>query len=292
MEVLLVTGLSGAGKTQVIRQLEDMGYFCVDNLPPKLLPDIVSIFSENANSTISLEISRIAVTIDIRVGDYLKNVEGVLQKVMEADDETRISVLFLDASDDVLIKRFKETRRKHPLEKNRSLLQAIALERIRLNPLKDIATYIVDTSSYTVKQLRHVLFKMLRDTEPEMAVTVAVTSFGFKHGIPADADIVFDVRFLPNPFYNEKMRDLTGIDCVVKDYIFSFEQTKVFLDKLEDMMTYLLPYYMQEDKRHLVIAIGCTGGQHRSVAISEELSRRLRQRSMNVYLEHRHISKR
>ncbi|MGI6168456.1 MAG: RNase adapter RapZ [Christensenellales bacterium] len=289
MELLMVTGLSGAGKTQVIRNLEDMGFFCVDNIPPALLPGIISIISSDTSKNSAIDLSKVAVVIDIRAVDFLKELEENLTKLREMD--VKIDVLFLDASDDVIIRRFKESRRKHPLEKGCTLLQAIAQEREILMPLKDMANHLIDTSRSNIKQLRGTLHKLLKEKNTIEGVMVSISSFGYKHGIPLDADLVFDVRFLPNPFYIDKLKEMSGRDLPVRDYIFSFDQTNRFLDKLEDMVTYLLPYYEQEGKDHLVISIGCTGGRHRSVAISEALYDRLKEKGNKVYIDHRDINR-
>lgn len=289
MELLLVTGLSGAGKTQVIRNLEDMGFFCVDNIPPALLPGIISIISSDKGANSAIDLSKVAVVIDIRAVDFLKELEENLTKLREMN--VKIDVLFLDASDDVIIRRFKESRRKHPLEKECTLLQAIDREREILMPLKDMASYVIDTSRSNIKQLRGTLHKLLKEKNTIEGVMVSISSFGYKNGIPLDADLVFDVRFLPNPFYIDKLKELSGRDLPVRDYIFSFEQTNCFLDKLDDMVNYLLPYYEKEGKDHLVISIGCTGGRHRSVAIAEALYDRLKEKGHRVYIDHRDINR-
>jgi UPF0042 nucleotide-binding protein len=289
MELLLVTGLSGAGKTQVIRNLEDMGFFCVDNIPPALLPGIISIISSDKGANSAIDLSKVAVVIDIRAVDFLKELEENLTKLREMN--VKIDVLFLDASDDVIIRRFKESRRKHPLEKECTLLQAIDREREVLMPLKDMASYVIDTSRSNIKQLRGTLHKLLKEKNTIEGVMVSISSFGYKNGIPLDADLVFDVRFLPNPFYIDKLKELSGRDLPVRDYIFSFEQTNCFLDKLDDMVNYLLPYYEKEGKDHLVISIGCTGGRHRSVAIAEALYDRLKEKGHRVYIDHRDINR-
>lgn len=289
MELLLVTGLSGAGKTQVIRNLEDMGFFCVDNIPPALLPGIISIISSDKGANSAIDLSKVAVVIDIRAVDFLKELEENLTKLREMN--VKIDVLFLDASDDVIIRRFKESRRKHPLEKECTLLQAIDREREVLMPLKDMASYVIGTSRSNIKQLRGTLHKLLKEKNTIEGVMVSISSFGYKNGIPLDADLVFDVRFLPNPFYIDKLKELSGRDLPVRDYIFSFEQTNCFLDKLDDMVNYLLPYYEKEGKDHLVISIGCTGGRHRSVAIAEALYDRLKEKGHRVYIDHRDINR-
>ena len=289
MNILLVTGQSGAGKTLVVRNLEDMGFFCMDNLPPAMLPGVIELLSNMDKKQTTIDFERIAVVIDIRSGDFLKELTRTLEEI---EEKVNVDILFMDASDEVLIKRFKETRRKHPLEKNSSLIQAIALERNRLKPLKDKATYIVDTSAYTRKQLREVLRNLLKDKHAIDDIMISVSSFGFKHGIPIDADIVFDVRFLPNPFYVENLRNQTGKDTGVRDFIFAYPQANQFVEKLIDLVNYLIPYYIQEDKSHLVIAIGCTGGRHRSVAVAEKLAERLKEKQYSVYVEHRDITRR
>lgn len=281
MRFVIITGMAGAGKSQALNNMEDMGYFCLDNMLPNLLPQFAALCSEHE------DMNKVAVVIDSRSREFFNSMDASLLKLnMQGID---YEILFLDASDEVLIKRFKETRRPHPLTKQGSILQGIASEREQMNDLKERAKYIVDTTSYTTNQLREKLWQMFSEDGGVNAFSISVTTFGFKRGIPLDADLVFDVRFLPNPFYIEELKDFTGLNEKVKNYIFKFEETQVFLDKLLDMVNYLVPFYAKQGKNQLVIAIGCTGGMHRSVAIAYALYEQLKKTHESVFIEHRDI---
>lgn len=281
MRFVIITGMAGAGKSQALNNMEDMGYFCLDNMLPNLLPQFAALCSEHE------DMDKVAVVIDSRSREFFNSMDASLLKLnMQGID---YEILFLDASDEVLIKRFKETRRPHPLTKQGSILQGIASEREQMNDLKERAKYIVDTTSYTTNQLREKMWQMFSEDGGKNAFSISVTTFGFKRGIPLDADLVFDVRFLPNPFYIEELKGFTGLNEKVKDYIFKFKETQVFLDKLLDMVNYLVPFYAQQGKNQLVIAIGCTGGMHRSVAIANALYEQLKKTHESVFIEHRDI---
>ena len=285
MRLVIVTGMSGAGKTTALKMLEDMGFYCVDNLPIPL----IGKFAELAGSRRG-EKSQAALGIDIRSGESLEELGAILKEW----DESRFpyEILFLDAGDEVLIKRYKETRRSHPLaEECDSLEGAIALERRMLAPLRERAEFVVDTSDLSTAKLRGELLRLFGRGSQEGAMTVSVTSFGFKHGLPREADLVFDVRFLPNPYYVQELRPRTGLDDGVRDYVFSGGAAGEFLEKLQDLVGFLLPKYVEEGKTALVVAVGCTGGHHRSVAIAHALAAYIRGRGYPVTESHRDLGR-
>lgn len=285
MRLVIVTGMSGAGKTTALKMLEDMGYFCVDNLPIPLLTRFVEMFSDPEE-----KIKKIALGIDIRGGQDFSG----LQEVLDEMDEKKVSyeILFLDAQDDVLIKRYKETRRQHPLSGSGRVDTGIAREREKIMFLKIRATYILDTSKMLTRELKLELEKIFVKGESFCNLYITVMSFGFKYGIPQDSDLVFDVRFLPNPYYIDELKEKTGNDPEVQDYVMENEKAQVFLDKLTDMVDFLIPNYILEGKNQLVIAIGCTGGKHRSVTLANALYQKLdKQENYGVRIEHRDIGK-
>ena len=285
MRFVIVTGMSGAGKSTALKILEDMGYFCVDNLPISL----ISKFAEMAYTPGS-EIQRVALGVDIRSGRALDALEDVLEGMAAASQ--KYEILYLDAADSVLVKRFKETRRSHPLAQGGRVDKGITEERERLAILKRHADYIIDTSKLLTRELNWELEKIFVEGREFKSLVVTVLSFGFKYGIPADADLVFDVRFLPNPYYVDQLKALTGNDKPVQDYVMGFEVSHVFLDKLADMIQFLLPNYVQEGKNQLIIGIGCTGGKHRSVTLANRLFDLLSlQNDYGIRIEHRDIGK-
>lgn len=263
IKLLIVTGLSGAGKTQAIRCLEDLGYFCVDNLPAMLIPKITELCRQSGG-----KVKRVALVIDVR-GLFFDSLSGELKKLEEQGIGWEI--LFLEASDPVLVRRFKETRRHHPMAEDGSVLEAIRSERVRLQELRGMANIILDTSEMTARELKEKLSQIfgVSDNRP---LSITLLSFGYKYGIPLDADLVIDVRFLPNPHYVEELRHFTGLDQRVAQYVFSFGVTRSFVRRFVGFLRFLIPHYVKEGKTSLVIAIGCTGGQHRSVAIVEKLA--------------------
>lgn len=284
MRFVIVTGLSGAGKTQATRTLEDLGYFCVDNLPPKLIPKFAELCTQSKG-----KIEKVALVIDIRGGVFFNDFFDSIKYLK--DNEFEYEILFLEASDEVLIKRFKETRRSHPLSPDGRVLTGIALEREKLREIKNAADLIIDTSKYEIRHLRERINEAYGDkTHPEKNLTITVLSFGFKYGIPVDSDLVFDVRFIPNPFYIPELKKYSGNDDPVKNYVLNQEETKTFIEKLMDMLRYLIPNYIKEGKRQLIISIGCTGGRHRSVAIANELYERLNSENYNSKIEHRDVT--
>ena len=285
MRFVIVTGMSGAGKSTALKRLEDMGYFCVDNLPISL----ISKFAEMAYTPGS-EIQRVALGVDIRSGRALDALEDVLECMSAASQ--KYEILYLEAADSVLVKRFKETRRSHPLAQGGRVDKGITEERERLAFLKRHADYIIDTSKLLTRELNWELEKIFVEGREFKSLVVTVLSFGFKYGIPADADLVFDVRFLPNPYYVDQLKALTGNDKPVQDYVMGFEVSHVFLDKLADMIQFLLPNYVQEGKNQLIIGIGCTGGKHRSVTLANRLFDLLSlQNDYGIRIEHRDIGK-
>ena len=285
MRFVIVTGMSGAGKSTALKMLEDMGYFCVDILPIPLLPGFVQML-QNTDT----EMKKVALGLDVRSGQDLSG----LKENLEAMDRDRIGyeILFLDANDAVLVKRYKETRRQHPLSGSGRVDTGIAKEREKILFLKMKATYILDTSKMLTRELRIELEKIFVDGQSFCNLYITVMSFGFKYGIPQDADLVFDVRFLPNPYYIDTLREKTGNEAEVQDYVMQNDKGRIFLDKLKDMMEFLIPNYILEGKNQLVIAIGCTGGKHRSVTLANALYQLLDQEeSYGVRIEHRDIGK-
>lgn len=268
-QLVIVTGMSGAGKSVTIQCLEDLGYFCMDNLPPILLPKFVELMHDDNPS-----LSRVAIGIDLRGKDFFNNLRDELQRLTRLNS-IAVQVLFIDAQDKVLVSRYKETRRSHPLSEGGGLLESIHLERQLLADLRGMATYRLDTTDMKAKELRNQVIELFGQGKDNI-FRVNVMSFGFKHGLPIDADLVFDVRFLPNPYYVEALRPLTGLDITVYDYVMKWKDTTTFYNKLMDLLKFMLPGYIREGKSQLVIAIGCTGGQHRSVALAERISHDLK----------------
>ena len=280
MKFIIVTGLSGSGKSEAMRALEDMGFYCVDNLPPALIPKFAELCYQS-NSTID----KVALGIDVRGRKFFKALHESLNVLRK--DKYPFEILYLDCSDDILLKRYKMTRRNHPLAINRQIPEGIKIERTILEPLKEIADCIIDTSNMKPKDLKEEISKIYANGEVNNNLTISVVSFGFKHGIPSDSDLVFDVRFLPNPYYVEELRNKTGDDQEVRDYVMDSEISHQFYDKLLDMINFLVPQYIKEGKHHLVISIGCTGGRHRSVTICNLISDELMKQDYRVVKKHR-----
>ena len=281
MEFIIVTGMSGAGKTTTFKCLEDMGFYCVDNLPVSLLTNFVDLCKLNSD-----EIKKVALGVDTRTKKSIK----ILTEILDTTDE--LTVLFLDANDKTLIKRYKETRRSHPLAKENRVENGIAAERENLAPLKERAHHIIDTSGLLTREFQEELKNIFVLNKSYKNLYIQVLSFGFKYGIPADCDMVMDVRFLPNPFYVDDLKQKTGLDQEVYDYVFRSPEAEQFLNKLEDMIRFLLPQYIREGKNQLVIGIGCTGGKHRSVSIARALSDRLKgDEEYGLKTEHRDIKR-
>ena len=283
MRFIIVTGLSGAGKSEATNALEDMGYFCVDNLPPKLIKKFAEVCKQSQGS-----IDKVALVMDIRGGIFFDDLFESLSELSR--EQFRYEILFLDTSDEVLVKRFKEKRRSHPLAPGGRVITGIELERQKLREVKDKADVIIDTSKYALKDLREEMARKFGDKEmPEKQMAITILSFGFKYGIPVDSDLVFDVRFIPNPFYIPELKPFSGNDEPVKNYVMDQIETQTFLEKANDMFEFLIPNYQKEGKRQLIISIGCTGGRHRSVAIANSIYETLHSNNHDVYVEHRDI---
>lgn len=282
MKIVIVTGMSGAGKRTALKVLEDAGYYCVDNLPVELVLKFVELAMASSRQV------NIAIGVDVRVGDTFSDLTKVLECMQHRKYE--YEVLFLDADDEVLVKRYKETRRNHPLAGDHRVIEGIQKEREELAFIKDKADYIIDTSTLLTRDLKQELEKIFVDDENFKNLMVTILSFGFKYGIPEDADLVFDVRFLPNPYYIDELKPLTGNDKPIKDYVMGFDIAHQFLEKLTDMIEFLIPNYILEGKNRLVIAIGCTGGRHRSVTLANELYNRLEGGEYGIKIDHRDIN--
>ena len=282
MKFIIITGMSGAGKSSVLKFLEDVGFFCVDNLPPFLILKFAQMYFE-----MSTQIKKVAIGIDIRGGKLFNDLFFNLEKV----DKANYKILFLDASDNVLVKRFKETRRVHPIAKAKSerIIFGIKKEREILKKVKSRADYIIDTSFMKSNDLKEKINDIFVAQKKFDGLMINIISFGFKYGIPEDSDLVFDVRFLPNPFYIKELKNLTGNDLDVKNYVLKFELSHKFLDKVLDLINFLIPNYIHEGKNQLVISIGCTGGKHRSVTIANEIYKKLFDGGRNVFINHRDI---
>lgn len=285
MQVLIVTGMSGAGKTQAANALEDMGFYCVDNIPPSIIPSFVELSARGNN-----ELGRLAIVTDVRGGEMFKELSGVLEDLKRKN--VYYKILFLDASDDILIRRYKENRRQHPLcdRDNILLSDAVKREREILSPFRFMAHHVVDTSKISNSQLKQRLSDIFLGNT-KSGIKILCKSFGFKHGTDTEADIVFDVRCLMNPFYIDELKNKTGIDSEVKDYIFGFEESVEMRKKIFDYIEFSLPLYVREGKSQLVIAFGCTGGKHRSVLFAEQTCRFVEQLGYNAITIHRDIYK-
>jgi UPF0042 nucleotide-binding protein len=283
LQVLIITGMSGAGKSQVINCLEDLQYYCVDNLPPTLLTKFIELGLQSQG-----KIDKVALVIDVRGGDYFHDLSRALEELKER--EMPYEILFLEASDEVLVRRFKESRRRHPLTSSSRLLDAIQEERTMLQELRGQANIVIDTSELSPRELKEKLINMY-ETDRDTGFTVNVVSFGYKLGIPLDADIVMDVRFLPNPFYDPVMRNMTGEDQAVVDYVLDSPVTQAFSRRFLNLLKFLIPHYISEGKTNLSLSVGCTGGQHRSVVLADYIGKQLRNMGYYVMVKHRDISK-
>lgn len=285
LKFVLITGLSGAGKTETVRILEDLGFFCVDNLPPALIPKFAELCVQSEG-----KIKHVALVCDIRGRGFFDH----LIEVLEDLEETGFSyeILFLEASDEALVRRYKESRRRHPLVPEGTILEGIRQERQRLQELRGRAHRLVDTSSLSPRELRDEIGQWFADNRQQSPMAISVISFGYKHGLPLDADLAVDVRFLPNPYWVESLSRLTGHDKEVRDYVLKWSITQKFLRKYLDLVEFLLPQYVKEGKQELVIAIGCTGGRHRSVVLANYIADFIRQQGFVVNVEHRELQQR
>lgn len=279
MRIVIITGLSGAGKSKAVECMEDLGYYCIDNLPPQLMNDFVSLGGN--------DIKKVAFVMDIRGGEFFDDLKNGIEELKQTG--IHYSIVFLEASEEVLIRRYKETRRIHPVSKDGNILDGILKEKEKLKGIRDIADYIIDTSDLTTAQLKTELKKIFDIGENVENLTITITSFGYKNGIPLDSDIVLDVRFLPNPFYLRSLKNLTGNNRKVKEYVLKWPESKAFIEKSYDLIQFLIPYYIREGKSQLVMAFGCTGGQHRSVVLANEFYNRLSQEGKRVILHHRDL---
>ena len=284
-ELVLVTGMSGAGKTTALKMLEDMGYFCVDNLPVPLIDKFVQLVREGGEG----KTSGVAMGVDIRSSEF-SNLRNVLADLKEKGISFR--VLFLDADDKTLVKRYKETRRSHPLARGGRVQDGLRKEREAVGFLKKDADYILDTSQLLTRELKAEMNRIFLQGKSYKNLYVSIVSFGFKYGIPSDADLVFDVRFLPNPYYDVHLRPFTGLDENIRNFVMSSAESGIFLDKLEDMLRFLIPNYVKEGKNQLVVAIGCTGGRHRSVTLAQGIYERLKKEpDYGIRIEHRDMAR-
>ncbi|MCI5898083.1 MAG: RNase adapter RapZ [Anaerovoracaceae bacterium] len=280
MDVIIVTGLSGAGKSQASKCLEDLGYYCVDNMPPALIQSFLELTVQN--------IEKAAFVVDIRGGEFFDDLKTVIENLKRSKLEHR--VLFLEASDEILIRRYKETRRSHPLSgSSGSIPEGIQRERKKLEEIRQVADYVVDTSNLKSAQLNQEIKNLILSERNEDMFNVTVESFGYKHGIPLDADMVFDVRFIPNPFYVSSLKNLTGNNKKVQEYVMKFPESRSFADSVKKMVDELIPCYIREGKYNLVLCFGCTGGQHRSVTMANEICSRLKADGRRVVLIHRDL---
>jgi RNase adapter protein RapZ len=277
-ELVIITGMSGSGKASVLKAFEDLGYYCVDNLPVGLIPQFAELAGQSS------EIERTALVVDVREGSQLETLPEIVKSVRRV---LPTKMIFLEAADSVLLRRFSETRRPHPLGTNTTVKASLAAERQHLRRIRAMADLVIDTSKFNVHELRAHITERFQKQESGNNILVSCVSFGFKHGVPEDADLVFDVRFLPNPHFVPEFRPLTGRDPKVAKYIKSFPQTREFISRISKLLVYLLPHYIREGKSYLTISFGCTGGQHRSVMIAEDVSKRLRAAGYRVKVVHR-----
>ncbi len=277
-ELVIITGMSGSGKASVLKAFEDLGFYCVDNLPVELIPSFAELALQ------SRDIRRTALVVDVREGSKLGKLPGILQSVRKT---LPTKIVFLEASDSVLLRRFSETRRPHPLGTDSPVKSALKQERRHLSAIRRLADFVIDTSKFNVHELRAHINERFREKSKEKGILVSSVSFGFRQGVPEDSDLVFDVRFLPNPHFIPEFRPLTGRDPRVARYIRSFPQTREFISRISKLLVYLLPHYVHEGKSYLTIAFGCTGGQHRSVMMAEEVGKHLRKAGYRVKVVHR-----
>ena len=283
-QFIVITGLSGSGKVAALKCFEDLGYLCVDNLPAKLFPMFAELCTKKGE-----EISRVAVILDIRERDFLKSFPDIYIGLRNRG--YHLTLLYLEASDEVLQRRFSETRRPHPLAFDRPVLQGIAEERKRTLPIREMADIIIETSATTIHELREYINKIFTSGDGSKPLVISLISFGYKYGIPFNSDILLDVRFLPNPYFHPEFKERDGTDPAVRDFVFATQDSKDFFTKLEDMLLFLLPRYVKEGKSYLTISIGCTGGKHRSVAIADSLEKTLREHGYQVRSKHRDIGR-
>ena len=284
MKVVIVTGLSGAGKTQAINCLEDMGYYCIDNMPPALIGNFIELLDGGVSQG---EIEKVALVIDVRSGAFFENADDIISGLKKTGSDAKL--IFLEASNEVLVRRYNETRRSHPLSDSGNPLKGIEKERKMMEPVRKLADFVIDTSGMKSARLKQEIRSFIEGEEASKNFVINITSFGFKHGVPQEADFVFDVRFIPNPFYVPSLKKLTGNNKKVQNYVLKFQETKDFIETLDKMITNMIPCYIREGKYHLNIAFGCTGGQHRSVTMANVFAERFERDGIHVTLEHREL---
>jgi RNase adapter protein RapZ len=281
-QLVILTGLSGSGKGSILNTFEDLGFYCVDNLPVALIPMFSELYRDGTG-----EIERAALLVDVREGEQIEKLPGIYKQLTSEHPAT---LVFIEASDDVLMRRFSETRRPHPLGRNYSMLEGIHEEKRRMAPIRRLADVVIDTSKFNVHELRQFIIDRFQSRRRK-PLLVSMVSFGFRYGIPADADLVFDVRFLPNPHFVPRLRRFSGKDPRVARYIRSFPQTGEFLRRIDSLLLYLIPHYISEGKSYLTVALGCTGGRHRSVTLAEVIRRELKKKGYSTKVVHRDLDK-
>lgn len=282
MDIVIITGMSGSGKSEAMNVMEDMGYYCIDNLPPEIIPKMVTLSADSKG-----QLDKLALGVDIRGYQFLDGINNTLDFLEQGGFDYKI--VFLEANDETIVKRYKMSRRRHPLSNGDDILQGIFREKTLLANIRQKADFVIDTSNFLPIDLRGEIFSLFKDDTKSRGLVITIISFGFKYGIPIDADLVFDVRFMPNPYYVAELKYLTGNEPAVQEYVMNDEKSVEFLDKLQDMLDFLIPMYIKEGKNHLVIAIGCTGGHHRSVTVSNLIYTYLLNQKYSVFLKHRDI---
>lgn len=280
LKLVIITGISGSGKSEAMNVMEDLGYYCVDNLPPEIIPKIVLLGNDSMG-----QLDKIALGVDIRGYQFLKEINNAIDFLNE--NKFEYDVIFLESENEVLVNRYKMSRRKHPLSNGENVIEVIERERQMLSEVRKKAKYIINTSNFLPIDLRNEIISIFDENIKNKGFLVTIISFGFKYGIPIDSDLVFDVRFMPNPYYVDSLREKTGNDTEIQGYVMNSEDSVIFLEKLKDMLLFLLPMYIKEGKNHLVISIGCTGGKHRSVTVSNIIYDFLKEQQYNVFKKHR-----
>lgn len=288
MDLIILTGMSGAGKSLAANFLEDQGYFCIDNLPPVILPELVRTFTKGQGGD-GYGISKIAFVVDIRSNELLKGFDAAMEEIDQI--ACPYQIIFLEAADQMLVNRYRQTRRKHPLSDGIGLSDAISRERDMLLGIRERATHVIDTSMMAIPALRAELFRIISGGADSQSLSILVESFGFKYGIPVDCDNIYDVRFLPNPFYEPNLKLLSGNDPEIKEYLLQYPETVTYIEKQTEILSFLIPFYVREGKARLMIGVGCTGGRHRSVFIAEELASGLKKAGIQASVYHRDIGK-
>lgn len=280
MKIVIITGLSGSGKSEAMNVMEDIGYYCIDNLPPEIIPKLVTLGNDSKG-----QLEKIALGIDVRGYQFLKEINNAVDFLEE--NKFDYDIVFLESNTDVLVKRYKMSRRRHPLSDGEDILYGINKEKDMLYEIRKKAKYVINTSNFLPIDLRKEIISIFNEDIKNKGFLITIISFGFKYGIPIDSDLVYDVRFMPNPYYISELKEKTGNDIDVQNYVMKDNDSVIFFEKLKDMISFLLPMYIKEGKNHLVISIGCTGGKHRSVTISNKLYDFLKKQNYNVYIKHR-----